>query len=296
MTHARNTLAALAVIGSSIAVASLVAWAASQGGGRIGAVPVMVLCAIIAFAIQWLAFVPAYLRQTEHFYDLVGSLTYVTVTGFAILSSPPHDQRSILLGVLICAWALRLGTFLFRRIQRAGSDERFDEIKTSASRFLVAWTLQGLWVFLTLCAALAAITTISPSSLGLFDAIGLAIWLLGFCIEVAADRQKSQFRRESPGRFIDTGLWAWSRHPNYFGEIVLWIGIAVMASSTLHGWQWATLVSPFFVALLLTRISGIPLLERRSDARWGDDQAYQSYKARTPTLIPRPPQPRELAA
>jgi steroid 5-alpha reductase family enzyme len=132
--------------------------------------------------------------------------------------------------------------------------------------------------------------------LGLFDAIGLAIWLLGFCIEVAADRQKSQFRRESPGRFIDTGLWAWSRHPNYFGEIVLWIGIAVMASSTLHGWQWATLVSPFFVALLLTRISGIPLLERRSDARWGDDQAYQSYKARTPTLIPRPPQPRELAA
>ncbi|MDH3726155.1 MAG: DUF1295 domain-containing protein, partial [Myxococcales bacterium] len=289
LTSGRNIAAASAVVIAAVAVAALVAWAGSQGGASIVDVPVMVLCAVLAFAIQWLAFVPAYLRRTERFYDLVGSLTYLTVTAFAIASTGFADMRSIILGVLIGVWAVRLGSFLFRRIRSDGSDGRFDEIKTSASRFLVAWTLQGLWVFLTLCAALAAITTTAPSELGLLDGIGLSIWVFGFALEVIADRQKSEFRRRNPGRYIHTGLWAWSRHPNYFGEIVLWTGIAVMASSTLRGWQWVTLVSPLFVTLLLTRVSGIPLLEKRADDRWGDDEGYRAYKARTPVLIPRPP-------
>ena len=249
----------------------------------------MVFCGALAFLMQWVAFVPAYLRQTERFYDLVGSVTYLAVTGIAIVSTQPNDLRSVILAVLVYTWALRLGTFLFRRIRSDGSDGRFDDIKTSGSRFLVAWTLQGLWVFLTLSAALAAITTQARSEVGVLDGIGLSIWIVGFAIEVIADRQKSKFRRQHRGQYIDTGLWAWSRHPNYFGEILLWVGIAVIASSTLHGWQWVTLVSPLFVALLLTRISGIPLLEERADARWGDDQGYQAYKAKTPVLIPRPP-------
>ncbi len=249
----------------------------------------MASCAVLSFGVQWLAFVPAYLRRTERFYDLVGSLTYLTVTAFAIGGTQSRDARSWVLGLLVGVWAVRLGSFLFRRIRSEGSDGRFDEIKQSASRFFVAWTLQGLWVFLTLCAALAAITTTAPADLGVLDGVGFSIWLFGFCLEVIADRQKSEFRRQNPGRYIDTGLWAWSRHPNYFGEIVLWTGIAVMASSTLNGWQWITLVSPLFVTLLLTRISGIPLLEKRADERWGDDAGYQAYKARTPVLIPRPP-------
>ncbi len=249
----------------------------------------MASCAILSFGVQWLAFVPAYLRRTERFYDLVGSLTYLTVTAFAIGGTQSRDARSWVLGLLVGVWAVRLGSFLFRRIRSEGSDGRFDEIKQSASRFFVAWTLQGLWVFLTLCAALAAITTTAPADLGVLDGVGFSIWLFGFCLEVIADRQKSEFRRQNPGRYIDTGLWAWSRHPNYFGEIVLWTGIAVMASSTLNGWQWITLVSPLFVTLLLTRISGIPLLEKRADERWGDDAGYQAYKARTSVLIPRPP-------
>ncbi len=249
----------------------------------------MASCAVLSFGVQWLAFVPAYLRRTERFYDLVGSLTYLTVTAFAIGGTQSRDARSWVLGLLVGVWAVRLGSFLFRRIRSEGSDGRFDEIKQSASRFLVAWTLQGLWVFLTLCAALAAITTTAPADLSVLDGVGFSIWLFGFGLEVIADRQKSEFRRQNPGRYIDTGLWAWSRHPNYFGEIVLWTGIAVMASSTLNGWQWITLVSPLFVTLLLTRISGIPLLEKRADERWGDDAGYQAYKARTPVLIPRPP-------
>jgi len=191
--------------------------------------------------------------------------------------------------VLVFAWASRLGSFLFRRVRAAGSDPRFDEIKSSASRFLIAWTLQGLWVFLTLCAALAAITTRSPSDFGMLDGLGVTVWAIGFAIEVVADRQKGRFRAEHPGHYIDTGLWSWSRHPNYFGEIVLWIGVALIASSTLQGWQWVTMISPVFVIFLLTRVSGVPLLEKRADERWANDENYQRYKANTSVLILRPP-------
>ena len=223
----KSVVIASVVISGAVLIAGAVAWAGSRGGSEIAGVPVMIVCAAIAFGVQWLAFVPAYLKQTEHFYDLVGSLTYMLVTGVALLASRPNDSRSIILSLLVFIWASRLGSFLFRRIRRAGSDPRFDEIKPSASRFLVAWTLQGLWVFLTLCAAATAITTLTPTALGLRDGLGIAVWVMGFTLEAVADRQKSRFRADHPGHFIDTGLWSWSRHPNYFGEIVLWIGVGV---------------------------------------------------------------------
>jgi steroid 5-alpha reductase family enzyme len=193
--------------------------------------------------------------------------------------------------VLVSIWALRLGTFLYRRIHKSGSDSRFDDIKPSFTRFLMAWTLQGLWVFLTLAAALAAMTAQSAPPLGLVGWLGIAVWAAGFAIEVIADAQKQAFRKDpaNKGRFIRSGLWAWSRHPNYFGEIVLWSGIALIALPALSGWQYVTLISPLFVYLLLTRVSGIPILESRADARWGDKPDYQAYKARTPVLFPRPP-------
>ena len=249
----------------------------------------MLWCAALAFAVQWVAFVPAFVRQTERFYDLTGSLTYMGVTLFAVAASGATTVRALLLAMLVFVWAGRLGSFLFRRIHQEGSDARFDGIKPSAPRFFIAWTLQGLWVFLTLCAALAAITTLEPAPLGVRDLAGVLIWALGFAIEVIADRQKSAHRKAHPGHFVDSGLWAWSRHPNYFGEIVLWVGVAVIASSALRGWQWVTMISPVFVALLLTKVSGIPILEKRADDRWGGEPDYQRYKSQTPVLLLRPP-------
>ncbi len=141
---------------------------------------------------------------------------------------------------------------------------------------------------LTLAAALAAITTTAREDLGVVSFIGLAVWVAGFAVEATADLQKSRFRADpaNRGRFISTGLWAWSRHPNYLGEIVLWIGVALVAVPVLRGWQWVTLVSPLFVALLLTRVSGVPLLEKRADEKWGGQPDYEAYKARTPVLVP----------
>ena len=283
----RDALIALPII---ILLGLGVALAGSQGGASVFGIPVFALSVGLAFLIQWLAFIPAYLLQTEAFFDLTGSITYISVTGIAVLLSPVVDGRSILLLALVVIWAARLGTFLFRRIHQAGKDARFDEIKPSFIRFLNAWTLQGLWVTFTLAAALAAITTTTRKELGLFALIGFLIWVFGFAIEVVADTQKSRFRAnpENKGKFIHTGLWARSRHPNYFGEIVLWIGVAVIALPVLRGWQWVTLISPIFVFLLLTRVSGVPMLEKKADTKWGGQEDYEAYKERTPVLIPRP--------
>lgn len=279
------TVVVVILIGLGLALAG------SQGSASAFGFPLFAFSVGLAFLIQWLAFIPAYMLQSERFFDLTGSITYISVTIIAVLAGPTVDGRSILLFTLVVIWAARLGTFLFRRIHKAGKDARFDEIKPSFARFLLTWTLQGLWVTLTLSAALAAITTTTRRELGLFALIGFLVWGFGFAIEVIADLQKSRFRAhpENKGKFIHTGLWAWSRHPNYFGEIVLWFGVAMIATPALQGWQYVTLLSPVFVTLLLTRVSGVPLLEERADAKWGGDPEYEAYKASTPVLVMRPP-------
>ena len=282
-----------AVIGIAVAVVlgTLVALAGSDGSTTAGALPLFALCAIVAFAINWLAFVPSSIAGTEMYYDLTGSITYVSVTTMALVLASDLDARAVLVGAMVLVWSLRLGSFLFRRIRKDGKDGRFDEIKTDRIRFFMSWTLQGLWVLLTAAAALAIITGTTREPLGVVGFVGIAVWLLGFSIEVVSDRQKSAFKQDpaNEGNFIDVGLWAWSRHPNYFGEITLWTGVAIIAVPVLSGWQWAMLVSPVFVTLLLTKVSGIPLLERRADDRWGGKPDYEQYKATTPVLVPRPP-------
>jgi len=275
-----------------ILIGALVAIAGSQGGATLGGVPIFALLVALAFLIQWLVFIPAYLFQTEKFFDLTGSLTYITLVGVAVCYSRYSidlDGRSILLAVLVIIWALRLGAFLFGRIQKAGKDDRFDEIKPSFFRFLNVWTIQGLWITFTASAALVGITALSRKGLGIFALLGFLVWTLGFAFEVIADAQKSRFNSDpaNKGRFIKTGLWAYSRHPNYFGEIVLWIGIAIIAIPVLQGWQWVAMISPLFVTLLLTRVSGVPLLERKADKKWGGQEDFETYKKNTPVLIPR---------
>jgi steroid 5-alpha reductase family enzyme len=286
-TTDRNSLIVFPVL---VFIGLGIAWAGSKDGASIAGVPLFALSVGLAFLIQWLAFIPAYLFQTEKFFDLTGSVTYISLVAIAVFFSTNLDIRSILLAVLVAIWAIRLGMFLFGRIKKAGKDDRFDEIKPSFIQFLNVWTVQGLWVTFTAAAALVAITTNTRKEIDLFALIGFLIWVLGFAIEVIADAQKSRFN-ENPsnkGKFIQTGLWSRSRHPNYFGEIMLWVGIAVIALPVLRGWQWVALISPIFVTLLLTRVSGIPLLEKKADKKWGGQEDYEAYKKRTPILIPRP--------
>ena len=230
--------------------------------------------------------------QSDRFYDTTGALTYLTVIAAACAASWPLDPRSAIVAGMVAVWTVRLGSFLFTRIHAAGgTDVRFAKIKVNPPRFLVAWTLQALWVIFTASAALVIITAPEPAPLDGFFWAGAALWVIGFAFEVIADEQKRRFRADPPnhGTFITTGLWAWSQHPNYFGEITLWAGILVIAIPQLAGWNWLVVLSPLFVALLLTRVSGINLLDAIAKNRWGDDPAWQAYVARTPVLLPRPP-------
>lgn len=284
----RQALVALPIVGL---LALGLAWAGSQHGLRAGGWPVFGLCVATAFALNALAFVPSFLARSERYYDAVGSASYLAVVALA-LGLGNRSSRSVLLAGLIAIWAIRLGSFLFARIREAGRDPRFDAIKQDFARFLLAFMLQGLWVALTAGAALAAMSTDAigaDEDPGAIELVGVLVWLAGFGIEVVADRQKQRFRADPAqrDRFIQSGLWARSRHPNYFGEIVLWTGIAIVAWPALRGAALVTVVSPLFVWVLLTRISGIPLLEARAERRWGEDPAYRDYVARTPVLVPR---------
>ena len=275
----------------TVVIGALVALAASQGGISIGNLPVFAIGVALAYLIQWIVFIPSYINRTEKFFDLTGGITYSTVTILSMLLSGKTDLRSLVLSALVLAWAIRLSSFLFMRVRKAGEDRRFREIKQSFWRFLQTWTLQGLWVTFTLAAALAVITSRRVVGFDLFLVIGVLVWAIGFAVEVAADTQKSRFKADpaNDGKFIRSGIWAWSRHPNYFGEIVLWIGVAIIALPVLRGWQWVTLISPLFVTLLLTKVSGIPMLEERADKKWGGQPDYEDYKANTPVLIPANP-------
>ncbi len=272
-------------------VAGAVAFAGSQGSVVAFGVPLFALCVAIAFIIQWIMFVPAFMQQTEGFFDLTGSITYVLVLLIAVVLGPSADARALLLFGIIAIWAIRLGSFLFSRIRADGIDGRFTEIKPSFPRFFTVWTIQGLWVTFSSASALAAITSSAKIELGIFATVGFLVWVIGFAIEVIADQQKKQFRNDpkNKGKFINSGLWSWSRHPNYFGEIMLWVGVSIIAFPALSGWQLFTLISPIFITFLLTRVSGLPMLEARADAKWGGQADYEAYKASTSVLIPMPP-------
>lgn len=278
------------IIGIAVAVtlSMLIAIAGSNNSTLFDGMPIFMLCASVGFVLHWLGFIPAYLFQTEHYFDLIGSISYVATVALAFILMPSFDARGLVVATLICVWAVRLGSFLFIRVKKAGQDRRFTQIKTKFFRFLLTWTLGGTWVFITMASGLAAMTSQSQSPIDAFFIIGAAMWALGFVIEVIADRQKTIFRKDpaNADKFISSGLWSISRHPNYLGEIILWIGIAVIALPVLSGWQWVTLISPIFVSFLLLKVSGVPLLENNAESRWGDDPEFRQYKARTPSLIP----------
>ncbi len=281
----------IAVIVLSLLLAGGCALAGSFNSVMLGGLPIFTLCVLIAFGAQWLAFVPAWIYRTERYYDLTGSLTYISITLMCLVLNDNVDARGMLIGLVIIIWSVRLGGFLFLRIRREGADGRFDAIKQNFLQFLMTWTLQGLWITMTAAAGFAAMTSNTPVPLDYWALVGALLWAMGFTIEAVSDQQKRQFREDADntGRFINTGLWAWSRHPNYFGEMLLWLGVAVIALPQLQGIQHLTLVSPLFVFCLIYYVSGVRLLEDRADQRWGDDPDYQRYKSGTPVLVLLPP-------
>jgi len=288
----KDNLKDLAAIVACILTAYFVANAATVEGAVLYGVPAILLCAGVSFIVHWVVAIPSLITSSEKYFDFTGMIATLLVIAtaiFALLSSGQQISiRSTIVAIFVSIWTLRLGTFLYIRIVKSGEDKRFREIKKSLPKFLMTWTLSALWVFLTTVNAVTIIILNQQVTLDLFFMAGFAIWILGFTFEAVADKQKKSFSKilENKDKFITLGLWSISRHPNYFGEIVLWTGIAIMSLPLLSGWQFLTLVSPVFVYLLLTKISGLPFLEEKAEKKWGNDKGYLEYKNNTPILIP----------
>jgi len=240
------------------------------------------------FLIHLLIFVPSYFFQTEKFFDLTGTISYVSSVLFIFFKSNTVESinlGSLVLSTFIIIWSLRLGTFLFLRIKKAGKDRRFNEIKKSFSWFFMTFSVSGMWV--TIC-SICALTGIANGIIfSSTTIIGIIIFTIGLTIEIIADSQKTKFRAndDNKDKFISSGLWKYSRHPNYLGEIILWLGISLISFSSLEGFQYITLISPIFTYLLLVNVSGINFLEKSGKKKWGHLDSYKKYLKETPRLF-----------
>jgi len=271
---------------------SVLSFAISYGIAHLTGSVIVKNAVLLAYVIHWIAYIPAYIFQTEKFYDLTGSVTYLSVVWFVFLStyqSISLNFGNLILVLLISIWTIRLGLFLFMRIHKAGEDKRFRTIKPSASQFFMTFTISGLWV--TLCSMCALVAISSPEGLVMnaLTYVGIILFIIGFGIEIVADNQKTAFRSIEANKdsFITSGLWSKSRHPNYFGEVLLWFAIAVISFSSLEGLQLITLISPVFTYILLVYVSGVRMLEDMNDKKWADNEQYKSYKKNTPMLFPK---------
>lgn len=232
-------------------------------------------------------FIPAFIWKTDKLTDISYAVTFVIVALYGFLFGG-ITTASVVLFSMITLWAVRLGSYLLVRIHKIGKDNRFDEMREHFWRFFRFWLLQGVSVWVVLLPSMLffhnSIQTIPP-----YAYIGLLLWLTGLTIEAVADMQKFRFINDpqNKGKWIDSGLWKYSRHPNYFGEILLWAGVYIF---TLFGLgvveSWIGAIGPLYIASLILFVSGIPLLEKGAEERWGDQDAYQAYKKKTSILIP----------
>jgi len=272
-----NLLISLAVIFATISFAKL-------SGSE-----VVMKAAWYVLIIHWIAFIPALLFKTEKFYDLTGSICYAFSAIFVYIQTYGISfSLSLFISLAVLIWTLRLGGFLLIRVLDAGEDKRFRTIKTNPTQFFMTFNLSALWVVICSLCALTAVSN------GVFEVspifyLGLSVFMVGFLIEVIADNQKTSFRAipENRNSFITTGLWSVSRHPNYFGEVTLWAGIAIMSVPYLKGIQYWTLISPIFSFVLIYFVSGVRMLEARANVKWGENLEYQAYVKKTPIFFPR---------
>lgn len=250
----------------------------------------ILLSFLIALAVNAAFFAFAAIRKTDVVTDLSYSLSFA-VLAIVLPLLGAREPVQVAASLLVLIWAVRLGGYLLGRILRIKVDHRFDEMRGNPLRFARFWLLQAISVAVIMLPVSYLLGQDAAPGFGLWAIAGAVVWLLGLVIEAVADAQKSAFKGKSENRerFITTGLWRYSRHPNYFGEMLVWWGLFVFAVPFLHGAAFAVVIGPVFITLLLLFVSGIPLLERSAEAKHGDDPAYREYKRRTSILVPLPP-------
>lgn len=240
----------------------------------------------VIFSINLLGFIFAYLFKTDKLTDLLYGLSFVTAAIF-ILSKGGITSAKLVLVIMISLWGIRLAAYLLIRILKTGKDRRFDTIRADFLKFGGFWLLQAVTVTVIIWPSLVFLT--KKPIFGTANILGILVWSIGLLIEAIADYQKFVFKLENKTKWISSGLWKYSRHPNYFGEILCWWGIFMFAFPALKSWEYVGIISPIFITYMLLFVSGIPILEKRYEKKYGSNPEYIKYKQKTSLLIPFPP-------
>jgi steroid 5-alpha reductase family enzyme len=247
---------------------------------------------LLIFAIQVAFFAAAYVLKTDKFTDFAYGTTFIAVALYVLLKTHPVAEippTKIILLIITTLWGLRLAIYLFIRIIKTKKDGRFDQIRNSFLKFGGFWLLQAVTIWVISLPTIVLMSTHNTTTDLTAGALaGLIVWATGFTIEAISDHQKFSFlnKPENKGKFLKHGLWTYSRHPNYFGEILCWTGVFIYATSLLGPGYLYIIASPVYIAILLIFVSGIPPAEQRMDQKFGDDPDYQSYKHNTNILVP----------
>jgi len=245
---------------------------------------------LIILFIQLLFFAFAYLFKTDKFTDITYSATFVIVVIYKLLTVSTPTLAQIILTFLITLWGIRLGAYLFNRISKIKKDNRFDDIRGNFFKFLGFWLLQALTIWIVLIPAILFLSQISDPNFNIISIVSIPIFFLALAIESVADWQKFVFKLDPKNKdnWIDSGIWHYSRHPNYFGEMLVWWSLFIYITPYLSGPQYLSIIGPLFISFMLLFVSGIPLLEKKNDQRYKDNPDYQKYKNSTSLLIPLP--------
>ncbi|MFH2020649.1 MAG: DUF1295 domain-containing protein [archaeon] len=240
----------------------------------------LILATLVCLGLQLGFFIFAAIFKTDKLTDLSYGLTFI-VLALVMLFFNSLTTARIVAASMVVIWGVRIAGYLFVRILKMKKDARFDGIRENTLKFAGFWIMQAITILIIMLPIFAVFSI--DGRMGYVSYFGFFIWLFGLVYETKSDMQKYHFKLTKKG-FVKEGLWKYSRHPNYFGEILCWVGVFIFSVPFLSEFYWLSIISPIYITVLLVFVTGIPPLEKSHEIKYGKE--YVEYKKKTSMLIP----------